>query len=237
MNNPEATAQALDILRSGDAFQWYVIPMLALVMYVYANEYAQRNWKPIAAGLALYGVHWFFEIGNALIQHFSGHALWTVPTGTSFLLLVGVGVELSLMFSVAGLIMSKFLPEDPAMRILGIPNRWVFAVGNAAFFAIFEIFLAKTPAFVWVYSWWGRVAGVRAGLHPILRRGLLDLRPTPEPADPVHRQCVRDRRGDAGAVRGRAGLDLTSGTPSRDRQAPDREAGDLHEVWRDVAIR
>ncbi len=53
MNNPEATAQALDILRSGDAFQWYVIPMLALVMYVYANEYAQRNWKPIAAGLGL----------------------------------------------------------------------------------------------------------------------------------------------------------------------------------------
>lgn len=155
MNNPEATAQALEILRSGATFQWYVIPMLALVVYVYANEYAQRNWKPIAAGLALYGVHWFFEIGNALIQHFSGHALWTVPTGTAFLLLVGVGVELSLMFAVAGLIMSKFLPEDPAMRIAGIPNRWVFVVVNAAFFAIFEIFLAKTPAFVWVYPWWG----------------------------------------------------------------------------------
>jgi hypothetical protein len=27
--------------------------------------------------------------------------------------------------------------------------------GWAAFFSIFEIFLAKTPAFVWVYSWWG----------------------------------------------------------------------------------
>jgi len=25
----------------------------------------------------------------------------------------------------------------------------------AAFFSIFEIFLAKTPAFVWVYPWWG----------------------------------------------------------------------------------
>ena len=23
------------------------------------------------------------------------------------------------------------------------------------FFAIFEIFLARTPAFVWVYPWWG----------------------------------------------------------------------------------
>lgn len=155
MNNPEATQQALELLRNGDAFQWYVIPMLALVLYVYANEYSQRNWKPIAAGLALYGVHWFYEILNALIQHFSGHALWTVPEGTAFLLLVGVGVELSFMFAIAGLVMSKFLPEDPAMKILGIPNRWVFAVGNAAFFAVVEIFLAMTPTFVWVYPWWG----------------------------------------------------------------------------------
>jgi hypothetical protein len=29
-------------------------------------------------------VHWLFEIGNALIQRFSGHALWTVPAGTSY---------------------------------------------------------------------------------------------------------------------------------------------------------
>ncbi len=72
------------------------------------------------------------EPTDASLQDISGHALWTVPTGTSFLLLVGVGVELSLMFSVAGLIMSKFLPEDPAMRILGIPNRWVFAVGTCS---------------------------------------------------------------------------------------------------------
>lgn len=155
MNNPEATAQALEILRTGGQFQWYVIPMLALVMYVYGNEYSQRNWKPIAAGLALYAVHWFYEILNALIQHLSGHALWTVPEGTAFLLLVGVGVELSLMFSIAGLVMSKFLPADPGMRILGIPNRWAFAVGSAAFFAVFEIFLAETPTFVWVYPWWG----------------------------------------------------------------------------------
>jgi hypothetical protein len=155
LNNPGATEQALSILRGGDAFQWYVITLLALVLYAYANEYSKRNWPVIAAGLALYGVHWFFEIANALIQHFSGHALWTVPTGTAFLLLVGVGVELSLMFAIAGLVLSKFLPPDPATRILGIPNRWVFAVGNAALFAVFEIFLAKTPAFVWVYPWWG----------------------------------------------------------------------------------
>lgn len=157
MNHPEATTQALAILRSGENFQWYVIPLLAAVMYIYLNEISNKNWKGVAAGLALYMTHWFFEILNALIQHFSGHALWTVPTGTAFLLLVGVGVELSLMFSVAGLILSKLLPADPRAKLLGINNRLVFAVANAAFFAIFEIFLAKTPAFVWVYSWWGAI--------------------------------------------------------------------------------
>ena len=155
LNNPDATQMALSILRKGDNFQWYIIPLLAFVFYIYFNEISNKNWKGVAAGLSLYMVHWFFEILNALIQHFSGHALWTVPTGTSFLLLVGVGIELSLMFSVSGLIFSKLLPEDPKQKILGINNRLFMALFNAAFFSVFEIFLAMTPAFVWVYPWWG----------------------------------------------------------------------------------
>ncbi len=155
MNNPEVTLSALNILRNGENFQWYVITLFAFVIYIYVNEVSKNNWKSIAAGLSLYMVHWFFEIMNALIQHFSGHALWTVPTGTAFLLLIGVGVELSLMFSVAGLIFSKLLPEDPKTKIMGMNSRLFFAIFNAAFFSIFEIFLAKTPAFVWVYPWWG----------------------------------------------------------------------------------
>ena len=155
LNNPGATDAALAILRSGEPFQWYVITLLALVVYVYFNEITKKNWKGVAAGLSLYAVHWFFEILNALVQHFSGHALWTVPTGTAFLILIGVGVELSFMFSIAGLVFSKLLPEDPKMKILGINNRLFIALANAAFFSVFEIFLAKTPAFVWVYPWWG----------------------------------------------------------------------------------
>jgi hypothetical protein len=155
LNQPELTQKALDILRNPSTFQWYVIPLLAFVVYIYFNEIANKNWKGIAAGLSLYMVHWFYEILNALIQHFSGHALWTIPEGTSFLLLIGVGVELSLMFSVAGLIFSKILPEDPKLKIMGINNRILFALGNAAFFSIFEIWLATTPAFHWVYPWWG----------------------------------------------------------------------------------
>jgi len=151
------TAQALSILRNPSTFQWYFIPLLAFVIYIYFNEIQKKNWKGVAAGLSLYAVHWFYEILNALVQHFSGHALWAVPTGTSYLLLVGVGWELSMMFAVAGLIFSKILPEDPKAKILGVNNRVFFAVMNAAFFSVFEIFLATTPAFHWVYSWWGAI--------------------------------------------------------------------------------
>ena len=157
LNHPELTRQALGILRNPDLFQWYVIPFLACVVYIYFNEISKKNWKGIAAGLSLYMVHWFVEIINALIQHFSGHALWTVPAGTSYLLLIGVGCELSMMFSVAGLIFSKILPDDPKLKIMGINNRILFALGNAAFFSVFEIFLATTPAFHWVYPWWGSI--------------------------------------------------------------------------------
>ena len=155
MNHPEATQQALSILRNGDTFQWFIIPILMLVFYVYFNEYSKKNWRGIAAGISLYMVHWFYEIINALIQHFSGHALWTVPEGTGFLLLVGVCAEISMMFAIAGLVYSKLLDEDPKKKFFGINNRLLIGIGTAAFFSVFEIFLAKTPVFIWVYPWWG----------------------------------------------------------------------------------
>jgi hypothetical protein len=155
LNNPEATQAALSMLRSGEPFQWYVVSLLALTLYAYSNEISKKNWKVVAGGLALYMVHWSVEIVNALIQYFSGHALWTVPSGTAFLILIGVGIEISLMFPVIALTMCKLLPEDPGQKVWGINNRLLFALLNAALVSFIEIFLAKTPTFVWVYPWWG----------------------------------------------------------------------------------
>ena len=155
LNHPEVTQQALDLVRSGDPFQWHIITLAVLVLYVYGNEYERGNYKAIAAGLALYSVHWFVEIVNALIQHFSGHALWTVPGNTAFSIMVGVGIEISLMFSIAGIVTTKLLPKDPKAKIAGINSRIFVAVFTAAAAAIIEIFLVRTPAFVWVYPFWG----------------------------------------------------------------------------------
>ena len=154
LNKQEATQEALSILRSGQNFQWYAIFLLILVLFIYFSEIQKKNWNGIAAGLALYMVHWIAEIINALFQPLTGHALWTIPTGTAFLILIGVGIELSLMFSIAGLAVSRILPDDPKAKMFGIPSRIAIAIGNAALASIIEIFLVMTPTFVWVYEWW-----------------------------------------------------------------------------------
>ncbi|MDP6979024.1 MAG: hypothetical protein QF570_10555 [Myxococcota bacterium] len=152
---PEVTEQALSILRSLDNLQGHMITILALVVYVHSTEIKNRNWNGIAATMALYAVHWFVEVINAVIQHLSGHALWTVPDHTSFLIMVGVGIEISLMFSIAGLIASKALPDDPSQRLFGVNARVLVIVGYAALFSILEVPLEMSPHFAWVYPWWG----------------------------------------------------------------------------------
>jgi len=145
-------------VRGTGNFHWTFIALLAFVVYVYATAIKNKNYKALAAGLSLYMVHWFYEIMNAVIQSVSGYALWTVsPESTSFILLVGVSWELSMMFSIAGLGTYQLLPEDPKKKILGVNNRILFAIGNAILFGAVEIFLAGTPAFIWVYPWWGAI--------------------------------------------------------------------------------
>jgi len=155
LNHPELTIEAMKNLRSLENLNWSLVVFLAFVLYVYMTAIEEKKWNQISAGLALYGVHWLVEILNALIQTFSGHALWTASGGSSFTILVGVGIEISFMFAVAGLILSKVLPADKNLKILGINNRIVFAVANAFLVALIEIPLAASPIFLWVYPWWG----------------------------------------------------------------------------------
>ena len=144
-------------VRSTANFNWTFIAILAFVVMIYMDEIHKKNYKAIAAALMLYSVHWLYEIANAVICYFTGYALWTVsPESTSYILLIGVSWELSMMFAVAGFT-SKLLPANKDMKILGINNRIVFAIGSALFFSLVEVFLASTPAFIWVYKWWGAI--------------------------------------------------------------------------------
>ena len=127
----ESSLEALRILRDGAQFQWYVIPLFALVVYVYAVEIERKNWNLVLAGLAYWGMDWFNEIWNGLVFHFTQYApVWGAPGDTAFLLLIGLNIEICFMFAIAGIAFGKMLPPDKKLRILGIPNRLVIAVGG-----------------------------------------------------------------------------------------------------------
>ena len=104
-------------VRSTLNFNWTFIFILAVVFYVYWTEIHNKNYKAVFAGLALYGVHWLYEIVNAIIGKIFGYPLWSVSNAsTTFILLIGVCWELSMMFSLAGIISFKMLPEDRNKR-------------------------------------------------------------------------------------------------------------------------
>ena len=151
-------------VRSTENFNWTFIFILAVVFYIYWTEIDRKNFEVIYAGLALYGVHWLYEICNAVIGHVWGYPLWSVSNqSTTFILLIGVCWELSMMFSIAGIISFKMLPKDRSKRYFakngrkGISCKLVGALEMALLFALFESFLAGTDngSFLWVYKWWG----------------------------------------------------------------------------------
>ena len=68
-----------------------------------------------------------------------------------------------MMFSLAGIISFKMLPQDRSTRFFskngkgGISCKLAGALEMALLFALFESFLAGTSnhSFIWVYKWWG----------------------------------------------------------------------------------
>jgi hypothetical protein len=152
--SPAAT-QALKILRDGSLFQWYVIPLFALVVYVYATEFEKRNWSLVFAGLAFWGMDWFNEIWNGLVFHFTQYApVWGTPGKSAFVILIGLNIEICFMFAIAGITFSKMLPSDKRMKILGVPNRLAFAIGGSIFCVFVEYLLNAVGALTWDYAWW-----------------------------------------------------------------------------------
>jgi hypothetical protein len=151
----EAAREAQQILRDGSTFEWSTVTLLGLVVYVYAVEVERRRWDIILAGLGFWFMDWFNELVNSAIFHISDRApLWTVTGDTSYLILIGLNIEISLLFLVSGVAFVKTLPPERSMRILGVPNRWLLVFAFALFCVIVELFLESTGYFTWEYWWW-----------------------------------------------------------------------------------
>jgi len=150
-----SSEQALSILRDPSQFQWYLIPLLLVIIYIYHNEARLKNWSSIFAGLALWGCDWFNEIWNALVFHFTEFApVWGAPAKTAYLILIGLNIEICMMFSIMGVACTIMLPEDRKLKILGVSNRWFFLVLFTTLAVIVEMILNALGALTWDYPWW-----------------------------------------------------------------------------------
>jgi hypothetical protein len=150
-----AAKQAEAILRDGSQFQWYVIPLMAMVVYVYAIEVEARRWRTVFAGFAFWGMDWFNEIWNGLVYHFTGRApVWAAPGKTAFLILIGLNIEICFMFAIAGVVFSKLVLDAKEKKILGISNRLFVALTGSLFCVLVEMFLNAVGALTWDWSWW-----------------------------------------------------------------------------------
>jgi len=155
MMTPHAK-QALLILRDPSHFQWYVIPLLLIVLYIYSVEVERKNWNVLFGGLALWGMDWFNEIWNALLFHFNKFApAWATPGATAYNILIGLNLEITMMFAIMGIFACKMLPANKKMKILGINNRIFFAVLNTFLAVGIEVLLNLAGALTWDLPWWG----------------------------------------------------------------------------------
>jgi hypothetical protein len=151
----QVTREAEHLLRAAHHLNWSTVTLLGLVAYVYAVEVERANWSAILAGLTFWLMDWVNEIINALVLHFDGHAaLWTVTGTTSFLILIGLTVEITMFFAINGIIFVKLLPADRHARILGVPNRWALAVFLSFVSVGVELLLHADGVFHWYYWWW-----------------------------------------------------------------------------------
>ena len=158
-----ASEQALHGLRDLSTLQWYVIPLLAIVFYIYASEIkkARRsgNWDAVLCGLTIFGMDFINETWNGWVFHLTQYsACWTTPGPTALRTMVGWNIEIMFMFAISGVIYYNTLSESTHEKILGIPERWFWAVGYAAFCVFVEVLLNLGGHLIWEYPWWNRSA-------------------------------------------------------------------------------
>jgi len=162
----DATVRALNGLRDVTMLKWYVIPLLSIVFYIYVTEIKKAretgNWEAVFAGITLFGMDFLNETWNgwgmALTQR---SAFWTTPGDTALRTMVGWNIEIMFMFAISGIIYYHTLSKEQSLKILGLPEKWFWAIGYAVFCVVVECVLNYGGLLVWEYPWWHRTfAGI-----------------------------------------------------------------------------
>ncbi len=146
---------ALSNLRRSTHVEWYVVNILAFVVYVYASAVHRREWNNVVLGLGFWAAEFLWEMFNALVLRWTGYsALWTIAGKSTLLIYVGLNLEISMMFAVVPMVLFSLLPKERELRIFGMPNRIVIPVALGLFCVAVESVLNHWGVLVWSYRFW-----------------------------------------------------------------------------------
>lgn len=155
---PKSVLDALSILRDPSLLQWYVVPLLVIVIYVYSLEIKKKNWNRVVLGIAFLAGEFIWEMFNSLVFTFTSYSpLWVTPGATAYLILIGLNVEIMFFFALAPFIIFNFLDayeKDDKIKILGknIPNRLIIPLLVGLACVLVEILLNLVGLLIW--NWW-----------------------------------------------------------------------------------
>jgi len=130
-----------------------------MVFYVYVREIKEarttKNWNAVLAGLTIFGVDFFNETWNGWIMSLTGRsAFWTTPGDTALRTMVGWNIEIMFMFLLLGIVYYHTLSESTKEKILGVPEKWFWAIGYTIFCVFVECLLNIGGHLVWEYPIW-----------------------------------------------------------------------------------
>ena len=184
---------ALGLVWDLSNFQWIMIPILVIVIYMIAKEVQKENWSALLAALAFWFMDWINELWNAVVYRFTGAAFWSTPgvqiapgvwePNSSLVILVGLNIEIVFMFFMTGIVSTKMfkgtIQEELAIENLGerkvfrkkrLINRIVIVFSMTALCIIIEIVLNLIGVLVW--EWNGSIASglpnIWSATNPIL---------------------------------------------------------------------
>ncbi len=146
---------AAEQVRTPGHFQWPVITLLLLVLHAYVEQARAGRWSVVLGGITFWLMDWVNEIVNGLLFHFSSFApAWSTAGSSAYTVLIGLNVEISLMFAVMGLLALRMLPDDARQRWLGLPNRLVLAATASVACVLVELWLHHVGALQWAWADW-----------------------------------------------------------------------------------
>ena len=156
-----ASSEALSKVRDPKELVWYVVPLLALMFYIYAKEIRRArktgNWDYVLAGIFQIGLSMVGEPYNGWVLCITGRsAMWTVARQSAYLIYVGLNLEIMFIFSFIGTMVAYTLPSDKEQNIWGIRTRTIAIYLWTLVAVLIEMLLNYAGLLVWEYHIWNR---------------------------------------------------------------------------------